>query len=66
MQITINDEQREVHADLTVAELLHELDVNAPHVAVEVNRVLVPRRRHTEHKLSEGDQLEIVTLVGGG
>ena len=35
-------------------------------VAVEVNLQLVPRHRHAEHRLAEGDRLEIVTLVGGG
>jgi len=35
-------------------------------VAVEVNLELVPRQRHAEHRLAEGDRLEIVTLVGGG
>jgi thiamine biosynthesis protein ThiS len=34
--------------------------------AVEVNRMLVPKRRHEQHMLLEGDQVEIVTFVGGG
>ena len=35
-------------------------------VAVEVNRELVPRARRGERVLAEGDELELVTLVGGG
>jgi thiazole synthase len=35
-------------------------------VAVEVNREVVPRVRHSERILAEGDSVEIVTLVGGG
>ena len=34
--------------------------------AVEVNRLLVPKRKHEQHQLIEGDTVEIVTLVGGG
>jgi sulfur carrier protein len=34
--------------------------------AVEVNRSLVPHRRHAEHALRDGDRVEVVTLVGGG
>ncbi len=66
MRIVVNDETREVADVTTVADLLAELDLNVRHVAVEVNRQLVPRARHAECVLREGDELEIVTLVGGG
>ena len=46
--------------------LLRELDVTQPHVAVEVNLEVVPRARHAETMLRDGDRLEVVTLVGGG
>jgi thiazole synthase len=35
-------------------------------VAVELNRDLVPRARHGEARIQDGDTLEVVTLVGGG
>ena len=66
MQILVNGETREVTGKSTIGNLLVELDLNVRYVAVEVNRQLVPRARHAEHVLQEGDQLEIVTLVGGG
>jgi thiamine biosynthesis protein ThiS len=66
VQILVNGEPREVAGGSTVADLLAELDVSVRYVAVEVNRGLVPRARHAEHVLLEGDELEIVTLVGGG
>ena len=50
----------------TVAELLDSLNLPRQRVAVEVNLRLVPRELHAEHLLREGDQLEVVTLVGGG
>jgi thiamine biosynthesis protein ThiS len=31
-----------------------------------VNLALVPRSRHAERRLDDGDRVEIVTLVGGG
>jgi sulfur carrier protein len=64
--ITLNGESREVQAGTTVAQLLGELEVLPKHVAVEVNRELVPRARHKDHVLREDDRLEVVTLVGGG
>ncbi|MEN6449822.1 MAG: sulfur carrier protein ThiS [Thermoguttaceae bacterium] len=66
MQIIVNGQGREIAPSTTVAALLEELQLAGKPVAVEVNRQLVPRHRHTEHRLSDGDRLEIVTLVGGG
>jgi thiamine biosynthesis protein ThiS len=64
--ILVNGESRQVADGTTVAQLVADLKLDARPLAVEVNLELVPRSRHTEHQLSEGDRLEIVTLVGGG
>jgi thiazole synthase len=64
--ITLNGEQREVPAPLTVAGLLRTLGLKPEHVAVEVNRDLVTRSRHEATSIAAGDVLEVVTLVGGG
>jgi sulfur carrier protein len=66
MQIVVNGSPREVALGLSIAALLEELRLEPKQVAVEVNLELVPRGRHAEHKLSPGDRLEVVTLVGGG
>ncbi len=66
MQITLNGEPREVADDLTLAELLQELGITVRHVAVEINRRLVPRAEHATQSIAPGDSLEVVTLVGGG
>ena len=66
MKILVNGNPREVSAGTTIAQLLSELEIPARGVAVEVNLELVPRARHAEHKLQEADELEVVTLVGGG
>ena len=66
MTITLNGERREVADALTVAELLRSLGLRPEHVAVERNRDLVPRTSHEASRLAPGDELEVVTLVGGG
>jgi sulfur carrier protein len=66
MQIIVNGQPRSVGDDATVASLLDELNLAGKPIAVEANLELVPRQRHAEHRLAEGDRLEIVTLVGGG
>ncbi len=66
MKIIVNGSPRLVEEGATVAQLVESLGVTAPHVAVEINLEVVPRAAHRETVLREGDQLEIVTLVGGG
>ena len=66
MQITVNGQARDVAEDTTLTALLADLSLTGKPVAVEVNLQLVPRQRHPQHRLADGDRLEIVTLVGGG
>jgi len=66
ISITVNGEARPAHSDWTVADLLLDLDVNNRYCAVERNRELIPREEHHRCQLQAGDQIEIVTLVGGG
>jgi sulfur carrier protein len=66
MRVSINGEWRELQDGLTVAALVNLLGLTAPHVAVELNLEVVPRVRHAETPIRDGDRLEVVTLVGGG
>lgn len=66
MRIVFNGQDREIAPDATIAELLDDLQLTPKLVAVEVNRDVVPRIRHAEHQLRPGDEVEVVTLVGGG
>lgn len=64
--IVLNGESRAVEAGATVASLVAALGLDARQVAVERNREVVPRARHGETPLVEGDCVEVVTFVGGG
>jgi thiamine biosynthesis protein ThiS len=66
MQIVVNGSQREVAPESTIADLVASFNLQPKFVAVEVNCDLVPRRQYDQTRLNEGDQVEIVTLVGGG
>ncbi len=66
IELEVNGKPRVVAEGATVAALLAELALAPPLVAVEVNRTLVPRAAHADRRLSGGDRVEIVTLVGGG
>jgi sulfur carrier protein len=64
--IVLNGEARELGIGQTVSDLLRELGLDSRQVAVERNREIVPRAEHGATVLAEGDQLEVVTFVGGG
>ena len=66
VKVFVNGEPRELAPGVTLAELLVELGLAAQAVAVERNRCLVPRAEQVATVLSEGDRIELVTLVGGG
>ena len=62
----LNGEPRETAEPRTLAELIEELGLRPEHVAVERNRVLVPRGERATARVEDGDRIELVTLVGGG
>lgn len=64
--VSLNGEPRSLPAETTVRDLLAELKLDPRYLAVEVNRRVIPRGRHADTALQPGDQIEIVTLVGGG
>ena len=66
MKITLNGEACDVAEDCTISTLLEQYGISPRTAAVEVNLELVAREEHATHRLSAGDQLEVVTLVGGG
>lgn len=65
MNLTINGESRQVPAE-TLSALVEQLGMKADHVAIELNREIIPRAQWPQTRLSDGDQLEIVHFVGGG
>ena len=65
MTLTVNGEAKTTDAD-RVDRLLRHLGLAGQAVAVELNGEVVPRSRHADTPLTDGDTLELVTLVGGG
>ncbi|MEN9578463.1 MAG: hypothetical protein RJA70_1472 [Pseudomonadota bacterium] len=66
MKLTVNGDPLELPAEMTVLGLIQHLSLDSGPVAVERNREIVPRAKHAEVSLSDGDELEIVHFVGGG
>jgi sulfur carrier protein len=64
--VRVNGREHTVDAGITIAALLERLAVPADGVAVAVGHEVVPRTRHQDRRLEEGDEIEIVRAVGGG
>lgn len=66
MKVTINGENEELDDGISVAALLARRKIEPIRVAVEINEDVVPRKAFGETMIQDGDQIEIVTFVGGG
>ena len=66
IQISVNGQSQQVPPGISVSGLIEALALTGKRVAVECNGEIVPRSRHAEATLQDGDRLEIVVAVGGG
>jgi sulfur carrier protein len=64
--ITINGKSQSFPDAPTVAELLRQFNLDPRKLAVEVNTTVVPRADHAEHRLKDGDAVEIIGAFPGG
>ena len=67
MTLTVNGESKSFETDsLTLSGLLENLELPVDHIAVELNRDIIPRVKFGETSVQNGDIIEIVRFVGGG
>ena len=62
----VNGKDIELKINMTLAEFLAAHNFRAELVAVERNGQIVPRAEFGTVVLQDGDELEIVSFVGGG
>ena len=65
MQLKINGQDREVADQLTLRALVMQFNLIPEKVAIELNRRLMRSDKY-DTILKAGDEIEIVTFVGGG
>lgn len=64
MFITLNGTRRDVAAE-TLADVLNECGLSG-RVATAVNETFVPAAARAEHRLEEGDRIEVLGAMQGG
>ena len=66
ISIIVNGEPVSVSVDANVEALLRQLEYKLPAIAVERNYEILAQKSFATCVLADGDNLEIVSLVGGG
>lgn len=66
MTIQLNGEPHPWPTTRSVEALLAALEIDTRTVAVERNRVVVKRAQYAHTVIEAGDEIEIVSFVGGG
>lgn len=66
MKIRLNGDPLELPGELTILQLLEQLQIDPRRVAVEHNLTIIKRDRLATTMIGEGDEVEIVNFVGGG
>lgn len=64
--VTVNGQPRRLPEGTSISDLLTACGFPDTGIAVAVNRTVIPRSRHAEQLLVEGDSVDAVQAVGGG
>ena len=66
MKVFVNGDEKDFSPGMSLAELITQLDLPAPRIAIELNREVVRRSDWGSTMLKDEDRIEIVHFVGGG
>ena len=66
MQVTINGKAKNLNGELSIRDLLKELQVEEKIVALSINANLVKRDTWDSTLIKENDKIELLQFMGGG
>lgn len=66
MEVIINGDTFQFEQELSVVEILKELDIDVHRVVVEHNQQLIHQAQFQSQMVRASDQLELLEFVGGG
>lgn len=66
IEFIVNGESSSIPAGSTVSDLLVQLEIRSRAIAIEINQQIVPGDQFENTIVKTNDEIEIVTLVGGG
>jgi len=66
MEIKINGKAQTVMDDMTIQVLVEDRGLDAGRIVIEYNYTIIPREKWGDIIISDEDNIEIVSFVGGG
>ncbi|MAV48644.1 MAG: thiamine biosynthesis protein ThiS [Pelagibacteraceae bacterium] len=66
MHIVLNGKKFPINEKDTIKILLKKIDIKSSKVAIEVNKVVIPKEKYRDFKFKKNDKVEVVTFIGGG
>jgi sulfur carrier protein len=66
MKVFVNGDEKDFDPETSLADLITQLDLPGPRIAIELNREVVRRSDWGSTMLKDDDRIEIVHFVGGG
>ncbi|CAM6554031.1 MULTISPECIES: sulfur carrier protein ThiS [Citrobacter] len=66
MQIVFNDEPIQCASELSVSDLLTQLNQLKPGTALALNQQILPREQWERQIVQEGDQILLFQVIAGG
>ena len=66
IDIILNGSPKKLEGECDLTALLKRSGFTSPYIAVAVNERVVPRAKHSETRISNGDRVDIIEPVGGG
>ena len=65
-KIQLNGKKVTIKPRTTIYELLKRFKLNNKKVAIEYNRIIIPKENYKKKYLKNNDKLEVVYFIGGG
>jgi len=66
MNLVVNGENLKIDNHSNAHDLITQLGYQDQRIALEVNEAIIPKSKHLEFSLNEGDKIEVIKAVGGG
>ena len=66
MRVFVNGDEKNFGSDISLSDLIKQLDLPVARIAIELNREVVRRSDWDSTMLKDEDRIEIVHFVGGG
>ena len=66
MHIVLNGKKFSINEKDTINILLKKIDIKSSKIAIEVNKVVIPKEKYRDFKFKKNDKVEVVTFIGGG